>query len=630
MPWRRVYDFGAMITGRVRMTGGLGSAVRRAYAIYREDGMSGLSHRVRNFGRNAVGVAASREDYSRWIARHDTLEDVTRSAIFKRIENERGWPALSIVMPTFNPKPEWLTQAIDSVRTQLYPYWELCIADDASTDPAIRPLLERYASQDARIKVVFREENGHICAASNSALTLVSSDWVVLFDHDDILPEHALYCVADAIAAYPAARLIYSDEDKIDETGQRHDPYFKCDWNIDLFYSQNMFSHLGVYHKSLVDRVGGFRVGLEGSQDHDLALRCLEVAGDGAVHHIPRVLYHWRVHSGSTAQSAAAKPYAALAGERALNEHFARTGVAARAEWVGHGYRARYSLPQTLPLVTLIVPTRNGLELVRQCIESIHAKTEYPNYEILIVDNGSDDPETLRYFDTFAADPRVRVIRDDRPFNYSALNNAAVRVARGEVIGLVNNDIEVIAPEWLGEMVSLALQPGVGAVGAKLLFPDDTIQHAGVVTGVGGVAGHVYKHAARNANGYFGRARLISSYSAVTAACLLIRKSIYHEVNGLNEQDLTVAFNDVDFCLRVRDAGYRNVWTPYAELYHHESATRGYEDNPEKRARFEREIAYMKRRWNATLCADPAYSPNLTLERDDLGLARTPRMPPLV
>ncbi|NLP61658.1 glycosyltransferase family 2 protein [Paraburkholderia sacchari] len=619
-----------MIARRVRMTGGMRSVVHRAYAIYREDGMSGLGRRMRRLGRSAVDAWASREGYLQWIARHDTLDDAARAAMVKRIEGERGWPTLSIVMPTFNPKPEWLAQAIDSVRAQLYPYWELCIADDASTDPAIRPLLEQYAAYDARIKVVFREQNGHICAASNSALALVSSDWVVLLDHDDMLPEHALYCVADAILACPSARLIYSDEDKIDETGRRHDPYFKCDWNIDLFYSHNMFSHLGVYHKSLVDEVGGFREGLEGSQDHDLALRCLEVSGDGAVHHIPRVLYHWRVHSGSTAQSVAAKPYVALAGERALNEHFARTGVAASAEWIGHGYRVSYALPKTLPLVSLIVPTRNGLKLLRQCIGSIHARTDYPNYEILIVDNGSNDPETLRYFDAFAADSRVRVIRDDRPFNYSALNNAAVREARGELVGLVNNDIEVIAREWLGEMVSLALQPGVGAVGAKLLFPDDTIQHAGVVTGVGGVAGHVYKHAARNANGYFGRARLISSYSAVTAACLLIRKSVYLEVGGLNEQDLTVAFNDVDFCLRVRDAGYRNVWTPYAELYHHESATRGYEDNPEKRARFAKEIAYMERRWGSALRNDPAYNPNLTLERDDFGLSTMPRVPPLV
>jgi glycosyltransferase involved in cell wall biosynthesis len=624
----RIRHIMAVAMRAVRANGGFKPATYKALELYRKEGVSGLLSRLRP---STAGSPESlrRNNYDEWIQRYDCIDDEQRMAIRQRVAAMPDKPLISVVMPTYNPKPEWLTEAIESVRNQLYPNWELCIADDVSTDPAIRPLLEQFAREDSRIKVVFREQNGHISAASNSALELAVGEWVALLDHDDLLPDHALYCVANAIIANPSARLIYSDEDKIDASGRRHDPYFKCDWNTDLFYSQNFFCHLGVYHKPLLDAVGGFRIGVEGSQDYDLVLRCIEHVGVDAVHHIPRVLYHWRVHAESTAGGTDAKPYAALAGERALNEHFARQGVAGSVEWIGRGYYAHYSLPAPLPLVSLIIPTRNGLNLMRQCIDSIVGKTTYSNYEIIVVDNGSDDPEALRYFESLGQDARIRVLRDDRPFNYSALNNAAVSQARGELVGLINNDIEVISPGWLSEMVSLALQPGVGAVGAKLLYPDDTLQHGGVVLGVGGVAGHANKLARQPSYGYFGRTGLIGSYSAVTAACLVVRKSIYQEVDGLNEKDLTIAFNDVDFCLRVREAGYRNVWTPYAELYHHESATRGFEDNPQKQARFAAEVTYMQQRWRDLLLRDPAYNPNLTLDCEDFSLAWPPRVEPL-
>ncbi|PVX82289.1 GT2 family glycosyltransferase [Paraburkholderia unamae] len=616
------------VVRRATAGAGVSGALRKAYGVYRREGLAGVRQRIKLLGTTGPG-AGIQGDYTEWVRRYDQVDDAMRQAIRKRIASFGKSPLISVVMPVYNPKPEWLSEAIESVRNQLYPNWELCIADDVSPDPAIRPLLERYAREDKRIKVVFREKNGHISAASNSALGVATGEWVALLDHDDLLPEYALYCVADAINDNPAAQLIYSDEDKMDESGRRHDPYFKCAWNPDLFYSHNMFSHLGVYKKSLLDEVGGFRVGLEGSQDYDLALRCIERVDVSAIHHIPRVLYHWRVHAESTASGADAKPYAAVAGERALNEHFQRTNVAGVIEYTGLGYRARYELPSAVPLVSLIIPTRNGLHLIRQCIESIVEKTSYENYEIIVVDNGSDDPATLRYFDSLKDDSRIRILRDDRPFNYSALNNAAVEVANGEFIGLINNDIEVISPDWLSEMVGIALQPGVGAVGAKLWYPNDTLQHGGVVLGVLGVAGHAHKNAPRGYPGYFCRASLISSFSAVTAACLIVRKSIYNEVAGLNETDLTVAFNDIDFCIRVLEAGYRNVWTPYAELYHHESATRGFEDNPVKQARFMGEIEYMLGRWGKLLKNDPAYSPNLTLEYDDFGLAWPPRVKPL-
>ena len=568
--------------------------------------------------------------YPGWIGEFDTLDDQRRAAMREQVDGFSCKPLISVVMPVYNPNPVWLEEAIASVRTQIYPNWELCIADDMSPDPAIRPLLERYAQLDKRIKLVFREQNGHISAASNSAVALAQGEWIALLDHDDVLAEHALFWVADTINRHSECRLIYSDEDKIDETGSRSGAYFKCDWNPDLFYSQNMFSHLGVYQTDLVREVGGFRIGLEGSQDYDLALRCIERIAPEQIKHIARVLYHWRIHADSTAYSSEAKPYAMIAGERAINEHLDRLGVNAEAESVGYGYRVRYALPERLPLVSLIIPTRNGLRLLRQCVESILAKTTYEPYEILIVDNGSDDPATLRYLKGLASESCIRVIRDDRPFNYSELNNSAAKLARGEILGLINNDIEVISPDWLSEMVSHALRPEVGAVGARLWYADDTIQHAGVVLGVHGIAGHAHRFLPRDHVGYCGRASLIQSFSVVTGACLLVRKSIYEELGGLNEIELQVACNDVDFCLRLREAGYRNIWTPYAELYHHESATRGFDDTPEKLARSANEIAFMQRRWGEALLHDPAYSPNLSLDAEDFSLAWPPRVAPIV
>ncbi len=629
---KRVRRVAELAMPAIKRGGGLKNTLTKAIQLYWREGLAGIRRGFRIVATSGQVKPTpnsgefDRNDYAEWIRRYDTLTDETRATLRARIDAFERKPLISVVMPAYNPKPEWLIETIESVRKQIYQNWELCIADDASTNPSIYPILEHYAKEDSRIKVVFREQNGHISEASNSALELATGEWVALLDHDDLLAEHALFWVADAINQHPDARLIYSDEDKIDEASRRFHPYFKCDWNPDLFYSHNLITHLGVYRKDLLNDIGGFRRGLEGAQDYDLALRCIERIKPNQIHHVPRVLYHWRMHAESTAQSADAKPYAMLAGERALNEHFQRKKINANAELIGFAYRVRYALPEKPPLVSLIIPTRNGLELIKQCIESILAKTTYSNYEVLIVDNGSDDPATLEYFDTLKAETRVRVVRDDRPFNYSALNNAAVKLARGEVLGLLNNDLEVISPEWLSEMVSIALQPKLGAVGARLWYPNDTLQHGGVIHGLGGVAGHAHKHLPRGHFGYSMRAQLIQTLSAVTAACLVVKKNVFEEVGGLNEADLQVAFNDVDFCLRVREAGYRNVWTPYAELYHHESATRGYEDTPEKQARFAKEVQYMKQRWGDLLLNDPAYSPNLTLDHEDFSLAWPPRV----
>ena len=595
---------------------GIRSVANTTWQLFKHDGIMGIKRRL---------IRAHRDNYLQWIHSFDTLTDDLRQTMLQRIQAMPHTPLISIILPVYNPPLDLLDAAIHSIRQQIYPHWELCIVDDASTNTVVERI-QAHAQDDSRIKCMFRPVNGHISQASNDALTLATGEFVALMDHDDLLPEHALFWVADAIVNHPDAGLIYSDEDKIDINGIRSEPYFKPDWNPDLFLSHNVISHLGVYRTSLLRDINGFRTGFEGAQDYDLALRCVERLTPKQIIHIPRVLYHWRIHAASTASSINTKPYAIVNGERALQEHLERCGILGTVNSVDGGYRVQYHLPDAPPLVTLIIPTRNGLHLLKQCIDSLLTKTTYPNYEVLIIDNGSDDPAILNYFNTIEEIANIRVIRDEQPFNYSAINNAAVRLAQGTLVGLINNDIEVISPDWLSNMVSLALQPGVGAVGAKLWYANDTLQHGGVVIGLGGVAGHSHKGFPKQHRGYCLRTSLISNYSAVTAACLVIQKTIYEAVGGLNETELRVAFNDVDFCLKVKEAGYRNVWTPYAELYHHESATRGKEDTPEKKARFMQEIHFMQTRWGDTLRVDPAYSPNLSLHHEDFSLAWPPRV----
>lgn len=616
--------------------GGIKKSASKALRALKTQGIGGLRQawrRANRIGHSSEplellsdGTVVGINDYGQWLKRYGTIDFAMREAILDRIAAMQSKPKISIIMPVYNPNIQWLRDAIESVRGQFYENWQLCLADDCSTDSAVRSLLERYAKLDDRISVVYRPKNGHIAEASNSAIELATGDWFTLMDQDDLLPPEALYCVAKVITEQPSAAIIYSDEDKIDERGNRYNPYFKPDWNPDLFLSQNMINHLGTYRAELVRQVGGFRSEFVGAQDYDLALRIIEQIKPDQIIHIPRVLYHWRSHSDSTAQSGSNKNYALIAGEKALNDHFARMKIDAEAKLLDIGmYRAVYKLPSNSPLVSLIIPTRNAYELVKQCVSSILEKTTYRNFEIIIIDNNSDDPIALDYFKQLNEHPQITVVRDERPFNYSALNNSAVEIAKGEYIGLINNDIEVISPDWLNEMMSLAAQPGVGAVGARLWYPDDTLQHGGVVIGVGGVAGHAHSRLPRGEAGYFGRAALTQTLTAVTAACLIVSKKIYNEVGGLNERDLTVAFNDVDFCLKVHMAGYRNIWTPFAELYHHESATRGFDNTPAKKKRFAAEVKFMMDEWQTETWPDPAYSPNLSDKRYDYSLAWPPR-----
>jgi len=574
--------------------------------------------------------AHSRGSYAHWLEQHPapTPTDIER---LRQSPLPKEPVKISVLMPVYNPAEKWLVRAIESVRQQTYSLWELCIADDASTQPHVRPVLERFAREEPRIKLTLRPENGHISAATNSALALATGEFTALFDHDDELAPHALHCIATELAAHPAADFIYTDEDKIDEQGARFDPHFKPDWNPELLCAQNYISHLSVYRTALIRELGGLRAGFEGSQDWDLALRVTDRIPGSHVRHIPRVLYHWRAGEGSTALHLGEKKYVTDSARRALTEHFERTGEAVTlSRIIGGHWHAAYPLPTERPLVSIIIPTRNAGSLVQLCLASIFARTNYAPYEILLVDNRSDDPESLAIFAAAERDDGVRVLNYDAPFNYSAINNFAAAQAKGEVLCLLNNDIEVLEGFWLDEMVAHAIRPSVGAVGARLYYPDLRVQHAGVITGLGGVAGHGFKYFERGDPGtpQF-RPHVAQNLSAVTAACLVIRKSVYFEAGGFDETELTVAFNDVDFCLKVVALGYRNVYAPYAELVHHESASRGKEDTPDKIRRFQAEIAAIKARWGERLLVDPAYNPNLSLDTEDFALAYPPRVPPL-
>ena len=531
-------------------------------------------------------------------------------------------PTISVLMPTYNTPESYLREAIESVRKQIYTNWELCIADDCSDRPHVRGILEKYAADDQRIKVTFRDENGHISEATNTALSMASGHFLAMLDHDDVLPEHALAEVAIELNKNSHASLIYTDEDKIDDEGKRFNPYFKPDFSPELLYGQNYFNHLSVFHADAVRAIGGWRKGYEGSQDYDLILRLIRQLPPNQIRHIPKVLYHWRVVKGSTAYSISEKSYALTAGLKALKEHLWETeqGHAALVDGLPY-YRAVYPIPQPAPLVTLIIPTKDQQPILERAIDSILGKTTYDNYEIIVVDNNSEQRTTIDYLSEIEErHSRVTILPYPAPFNYSAINNFAARHAKGSILGFINNDVEVIGGSWLQEMVSQVSRPQVGCVGAMLYYPDNTIQHAGIVLGIGGVAGHSHKRFARGDSGYFARLKLAHNVSAVTAACMLLRRDVFNEVGGFDDAGLAVAFNDVDLCLRVREAGYLNVFTPFAELYHHESISRGYEDSPEKKARFESEAKLMLKRWGNALTNDPYYSPHLTLSAEDFSI----------
>ncbi len=598
--------------------------LRQGMNVARSVARLGLGDTVTHLVDKARGTKPA---YAAWLSAYGAITDADKQAMSARIAQMPYRPKFSILMPVYNVDRHYLCEAIDSVLKQVYQDWELCIADDCSTKPHIKRVLDLYAAKDPRIKVLYRPINGHISASSNSALSLATGTYVGLLDHDDALTEHALYMMAEELNVHPDAQVIYSDEDKIDEHGVRFNPYFKPGWNPELLYSQNYVCHFGVYKRDLLQAIGGFRAGYEGSQDYDLILRASEMAQAENIRHVPHILYHWRAIPGSAALSSEGKPYAYEAALRALSSHFERTRQGGQVEHHPQTlglYRIRFPLPKQPPKVSLLIPTRDGARLLERCIDTILTKTNYSNFEIVIVDNQSQDATTHALFRKLERHNDIRIITYDAPFNYSAINNAAAAAACGSVLGLLNNDLEVIEAEWLEEMVSHAMRPAIGAVGAKLYYPNRVIQHGGVLLGVAGLAGHAHKYCPAWDHGYFGRASLLQAFSAVTGACLVVRKDRFNEVGGLDVR-LPVAYNDVDFCLRLMQQGYRNIWTPFAELIHHESASRGTDTTPRKAARLRADTQEMRRRWGPMLADDPYYNPNLSFEFEDFSLAFPPR-----
>ena len=521
----------------------------------------------------------------------------------------------SIVVRVQNPDPALLQGMIDSVIKQSHTNWQLCIADDGSSDAAVLNALSRAAESDKRINIVTLEPHGPVGQAVNKAIEIAQGDFITVISQADVLDRDALLHIADSIDHHPEAKIVYTDEDRIRADGSRMEPHFKPDWNRELFYAHNYVANLCVFSSELVKTIGGLRVGHEGPQDHDLMLRSLAHVSDTQIQHVPKVLYSAR--GAPLAEDA--HPQAWRAGAQAVAD--ALQVHCGQPVDVDLGPYPFTYLPQWpldgSPSVTIVIPTRDRLDITRVAVNSILEKTDYKNFEIVIVDNGSVEPETLAWFDEISKSRQVSVLRDDGPFNYSALNNRAVKQSDSDLIALVNNDIEVISPGWLREMVSLANRPDGGCVGAKLYYPDNTIQHAGVVVGLGRTAGHVFSNLDRSDAGYFSRLMLRQEYSAVTAACLVVRRSVYEAVGGLNEENLTVAFNDIDLCLKVKAAGYRNFWTPLAEMYHFESASRQAENTPAKLARFRKESQYMIDTWQTNSMEDPAYNPNLTKNFSD-------------
>ena len=541
----------------------------------------------------------------------------------KDILSFKYMPKISIITPVWNTDEKWLRLAIESVLDQIYENWELCIVDGNSDKPHVKRVLKKYAEKDSRIKVKFLPENKGIAGNSNEALSLATGEFVALLDHDDELCPFALYEVAKLLNERPKLGYIYSDEDKIDEKGQRRDPFFKPDWSPDMFLSCNYLCHLSVIRTSIVDDVGGFRSGYDGSQDYDLFLRVIEQIDDDLISHIPKILYHWRIIPKSAASSCQAKPYAYTAGKKALKDAMIRRGAEicyiSDGVCVGVDYRVIYRIKDN-PKISIIIPTRDNVKILKKCINSILANTKYDNYEIIVVDNQSREVDTFEYYKTIKNISKIKILDFCRPFNFSAMNNYAISKARSEYILLLNNDIEVINSDWLSCMLEHAQKDNVGAVGAKLLYPDGTIQHAGVILGIGGVAGHSHKCYPASHPGYFTRIQMVQNFSAVTAACMLTKKSLFEEVGGFDERNLSIAFNDIDYCLKLRQNGYLVVYTPYAELYHHESLSRGYEDTPEKQQRFLREVTYMRKKWGDVLDHDPYYNPNLSRNKEDFSI----------
>lgn len=529
-------------------------------------------------------------------------------------------PQFSVVVPLYRTPIEYLDALIRSVQAQTYAGWKLYLSNGSGEDATLKRALQDWAGREPRIRVIENEEQLDIAENTNRALAQADGDFIVFADHDDMLAPDALYECAKVLNQFRDTDLLYTDEDKISMDGREHyQPHFKPDFNIDLLRSANYMCHLLVVRRTLVEEAGYLDGRYNGSQDYDFILRCIERTQ--AIRHIPKILYHWRMHPNSVAGNPDSKRYAYEAGRKAILAHYQRTGIRADVEFLSPGfYRSVYRVEEE-PLLSIIIPNKDHRADLQRCLESIRKHADYRNYEVLIVENNSTGQEILEYYRQLEEeDDTVRVLRWQGGFNYAAIQNYAVRQAKGSYVLLLNNDTWMAEGSSIRQMLAYAMRPDVGIVGAKLLYPDDTIQHAGVIVGLGGVAGHAFTGLPAQAPGYFCRITCAQEYSAVTAACMMVRKSVYEEIGGM-DTDLEVAFNDTDFCLRAGEHGYRIVYQPTAVWYHDESKTRGAEDTEEKLERFRREVEFFQRRWKDFLeNGDPCYNPNLTLEKHDFSL----------
>ncbi len=531
-------------------------------------------------------------------------------------------PLFSVVVPLYNTPREYLREMVESVKVQTYAKWELCLADGSDSEHGyVGEDCLGFANEDSRIKYKRLEKNLGISENTNAALEMAAGDFIALFDHDDKLHPAALFEMAKVINE-KNADFIYTDEAKFtkNEAKDAYDFFFKPDFSPDMLRSVNYICHFTAFSRTLYEKVGGFRREFDGSQDYDMILRLTEKAE--RIVHIPEILYYWRCHAASVASDIGAKPYTITAAKAALSEHLSRTGLSGEVldSKAPSTYRIKYEIKGE-PLISVIIPNKDHITDLETCLSSVYGRSTYKNFEVIIVENNSTDEETFAFYDEAQRRyPNLKVIRWEDEFNYSKINNFGFKYASGEYVILLNNDIEIITPEWMEEMLMFAERSDVGAVGMMLYYSDDTVQHGGVVLGIGGVAGHSHKDFERGTPGYFSRLTYAQNYSAVTAAAMMVKASVYREINGLDES-FAVAFNDVDFCVRIGKAGYRIVWTPYAEAYHYESKSRGYEDNRTKMKRFEMEVQNFLERWAELLAeGDPYYNPNLTLDDVDFSM----------
>ena len=556
-------------------------------------------------------------DYNEWFSKNMRAKADLELQRKTKFEYE---PKISIVVPTYNTAPVFLRSMIESVANQTYGNWELCIADGASTKKETLEMLEEYTKIDNRIKVKFLKENYMISGNTNEALKLVTGHYVALLDHDDLITENALYEYVKVLNEDRDVEFMYSDEDKTDENElEFFGPHFKQDWAPDTLRSYNYITHFSVFSKELLDKIGYFNSELDGSQDYDMILRLTEKAKKVA--HIPQILYHWRVHSESTAGGIDAKPYCLIAAKNALKAHLDRIGEkgTVRDGKFSGSYKVDFDIIGE-PKISIVIANKDEVASLKKCINSILNKSTYKNYEIIIVENNSKSKGIFKYYDELSVNPKIKVVTWDKEFNYSAINNFGVKSAEGEYILLLNNDVEVITENWLEEMLMHAQRKEVGIVGAKLYYPDNSVQHCGVILGVGGIADHLGKEASRYDVGHLGRLCVTQNLSAVTAACLMMKKSIYQEVSGLSEE-FVVAYNDVDLCMKVREKGYLIVLNPFAELYHYESKSRGQENTEQKVNRFVSEVEMFNKRWGKNII-DPYYNVNFSDESARFLLAK--------